>query len=297
MAKANETPRLQSDPLVDRVVGDPQSPRSNLLLRGFVGTSSKEGFVRLYLDAQFKRRVEIPQETIFAAKAIVNAASPLELTYIWASADAELEWHLSAGKRWITTITEAGCPPQTIHTDCPTPSFNLPCATQSCPAPTDDCPSPSDFCYGGQAHPAVTLACPRSLSSAARHRPSIRIVRLHRSTCHAIPSLVLHRQTTVLRPAIFAMLAEPLGRPPSTAPRLPRWVARRRPSTQIVRHLRTTCPAIPNLVQRRRTTVLRPPTFVPRISAGAIRNSPLRGRVHTVYGPVIGGCGDRPESW
>jgi hypothetical protein len=127
------------DPIVESVVGDPAQPRRSRLLRGYSGTSARKGYERLYFDIVFRSFVDINEGDIFQTKSVAVAGSPLDLHYYWVAADADLKWHLVG--RQAGFITEMGCPPQTIHTDCPTPTFNVP----GCGGPTE-----GSFC--GETH-------------------------------------------------------------------------------------------------------------------------------------------------
>jgi hypothetical protein len=227
MSKQGDESKLKADPLVDQIVGDPNSPRRSRLLQGFVGDSATDGYTRLYLDPQFSWWVEIPKSSILATKTAESRGTPIETTFAWVSIDAELKWHPRSrsttapsptqvdcppitefpvcpgityfsscpptydpycpaptydcsrggyfGPRYPTItvgcppITTAACPPQTIHTDCPTPSYNLPCPSQG-PCPTADCPVPTDDCgWGGYfrpRYPTMTVGCPPITTAA-----------------------------------------------------------------------------------------------------------------------------------
>ena len=79
---------------VSKIVKDPNAPPNTLLLQGYLGDSSDEGHVRLYLDPQLSDYVEIPENAILHTQEIPNAT--LGETYVWIEQDAELT-HGKAG--------------------------------------------------------------------------------------------------------------------------------------------------------------------------------------------------------
>lgn len=79
---------------VSKIVKDPNSPPNTLLLQGYLGDSSDEGHIRLYLDPQLSDYVEIPEDAILHTQEIPNAT--LGETYVWINQDAELT-HGKAG--------------------------------------------------------------------------------------------------------------------------------------------------------------------------------------------------------
>ena len=86
----------QSDDFVARLVKDPTDPPSLLLLRGYLGASSEEGHVRLYLDEELSRYVEIPKEAIRHARELSPQQSPLGGSLLWIDREADL-MHGKAG--------------------------------------------------------------------------------------------------------------------------------------------------------------------------------------------------------
>ena len=77
MAENKANPK--QDDLIAKLVKDPKAPPDALLLSGFVGASSEEGFTRLYLTATLEDYVEIPKDQ-----------SPMGGTLLWIKSDAEL---------------------------------------------------------------------------------------------------------------------------------------------------------------------------------------------------------------
>ena len=129
------------------------------VLRGIPGKSPREGQARLYLNLEFSAYVEIPKGEVLYSKAVPQAGSPLEVTYVWLNRDVSIQWNLPPIP---VPITEMSCPPQTIHSDCPTyldcpGPTQFPCATldgcptaAACPVPTESCPTDLD-CSGASA--------------------------------------------------------------------------------------------------------------------------------------------------
>ncbi|HYE14606.1 MAG TPA: hypothetical protein VD968_09220, partial [Pyrinomonadaceae bacterium] len=65
------------DDFVARIVRDPNDPPDLLLLSGYLGSSSEEGHVRLYLNEELSRYVEIPEGAIRHTQEIPPEQSPL----------------------------------------------------------------------------------------------------------------------------------------------------------------------------------------------------------------------------
>lgn len=83
MAKTNS--------FVDHLVTDPNNIPDMILLNGFEGKSSLEGYTRLYLNAVLNEYYEIPLEAVLHSIAgMASQATPLPTTYLWLKGDAEL---------------------------------------------------------------------------------------------------------------------------------------------------------------------------------------------------------------
>jgi hypothetical protein len=54
--------------LVEQVVRDPDNPPKTVVLLGFLGASSKNGFVRIYPDLDFRTYYELPATAVLFAK-------------------------------------------------------------------------------------------------------------------------------------------------------------------------------------------------------------------------------------
>ena len=82
---------------VARLVPDPVDPPDLLLLKGYLGASSEEGHVRLYLDEELSRYVEIPRKAIRHARELPPEQSPLGGSLVWIDREADL-MHGKAGE-------------------------------------------------------------------------------------------------------------------------------------------------------------------------------------------------------
>jgi len=97
MAKQNTSNR--SGGFVDQVVKDPNNPPNALLLQGYLGASSEENHVRLYLDPQLSDYVEIPEDAVLHTVDTSAEQSPLGGSYVWINADAQLTHGKAGGDR------------------------------------------------------------------------------------------------------------------------------------------------------------------------------------------------------
>src|SRR5215210_5803019 len=88
----------ESDDFVARLVPDPKDPPGLMLMSGYLGESSEEGHVRLYLDEELSRYAEIPREAIRHARALPHEQSPLGGSLLWIDRDAEV-MHGKAGAK------------------------------------------------------------------------------------------------------------------------------------------------------------------------------------------------------
>ena len=80
------TPRM--DDFVAKIVTDPRNPPNTLLLKGYIGASSEEGHVRLYLDSELSDYVEVPEAAILHSQDIPKDKSPIGGSYVWIQRDA-----------------------------------------------------------------------------------------------------------------------------------------------------------------------------------------------------------------
>lgn len=153
----------KEESIADRILAAAGPASAVRVLRGIAGTSPREGQTRLYLNLEFSAYVEIPKGEVLYTKIIPSQGAPLDVTYVWLNRDVSIKWNLPPIP---IPITEANCPPQTIHSDCPTylecpGPTQFPCGTldncptaAACPVPTESCPTDFD-CSGTVARGAI----------------------------------------------------------------------------------------------------------------------------------------------
>lgn len=78
------------DDFVSKIVTDPKNPPNTLLLKGFIGASSEEGHIRLYLDTELSDYIEIPEAAILFSQDVPQEKSPLGGSYVWIQRDTPL---------------------------------------------------------------------------------------------------------------------------------------------------------------------------------------------------------------
>jgi hypothetical protein len=98
-------PNLRYDDFVERIVKDPKDPPGVTLLSGYLGSSSEEACVRLYLDEELSRYVEIPEKAILHTQELTPEQSPLGGSLVWLDRGAEVA-HGAVGteRRWATFL-------------------------------------------------------------------------------------------------------------------------------------------------------------------------------------------------
>jgi hypothetical protein len=99
-------PNLRYDEFVARIVQDPQDPPGVTLLSGYLGASSEEGCVRLYLDEELGRYVEIPEKAIRHTQELSPKQSPLGGSLVWIDRDAEVLHGAAGSERRKATFLE-----------------------------------------------------------------------------------------------------------------------------------------------------------------------------------------------
>lgn len=88
---------------VDVLVTNPDQIPDMILLNGFSGKSSLEGYTRLYLNAVLNEYYEIPADCVLhTVVSVASGANPLETSFVWVKADAEL---IRKGKSVLETKT------------------------------------------------------------------------------------------------------------------------------------------------------------------------------------------------
>jgi hypothetical protein len=99
-------PNLRYDDFVGRIVTDPKEPPCVTLLSGYLGSSSEEGHVRLYLDEELCRYVEIPEKAIRHTQELSPEQSPLGGSLVWIDQDAEVLHGAAGSERRKATFLE-----------------------------------------------------------------------------------------------------------------------------------------------------------------------------------------------
>lgn len=99
-------PNLRYDDFVGRLVQDPKDPQPVTLLSGYLGSSSEEGHVRLYLDEELCRYVEIPEKAIRHTQELSPEQSPLGGSLVWIDRDAEVLHGAAGSERRKATFLE-----------------------------------------------------------------------------------------------------------------------------------------------------------------------------------------------
>lgn len=95
-AENREQPKaeaLQQDQLVEQLMSDPSQGHPDVRpLVGFLGRSTQEGHVRLYLTAALDMYVEIPTDAIVQRQAISSRRISINGTMLWVKADTTIEY-------------------------------------------------------------------------------------------------------------------------------------------------------------------------------------------------------------
>jgi hypothetical protein len=90
------------------------------MIRGYVGESSEKGSVRVYLDVELRRFVDIPTEGIVHTEMIPETVMPLGCAYLWVREDVEIlhwgSWIASEDPTTLATGEEGGDDPTTMAT-------------------------------------------------------------------------------------------------------------------------------------------------------------------------------------
>lgn len=80
----------KNDNFVDHLIGDPSQIPEMVLLNGYMGKSSLDGYSRLYLNAVCSEYYEIPGDAVLHSMKLPAASSPLGASCVWVKGDAEL---------------------------------------------------------------------------------------------------------------------------------------------------------------------------------------------------------------
>lgn len=99
-------PGIPYDDFVQRIVQNPNDPPKVTLLSGFLGSSSEEGHVRLYLDEELSRYVEIPEKAIRHIQKLLPEQSPLGGSLVWIDSGAEVVHGAAGAERRKATFLQ-----------------------------------------------------------------------------------------------------------------------------------------------------------------------------------------------
>jgi hypothetical protein len=90
------------------------------VIRGYVGESSEAKVVRVYLDVELRRFVEIPEDQISHLERPSNGGNPLAPDLVWVSEKANIRhrgfWAAAEDPTTMATGEEGGGDPTTMAT-------------------------------------------------------------------------------------------------------------------------------------------------------------------------------------
>ena len=112
--------RLKPQAFVSALVKDADRVPRVRMIRGYVGQSSEKGSVRVYLDVELRRFVDIPTKGIVHAEIIPETVIPLGCAYLWVREDVEIlhrgSWIAPEDPTTMATGEEGGGDPTTMAT-------------------------------------------------------------------------------------------------------------------------------------------------------------------------------------
>jgi hypothetical protein len=83
-------PEQKPDDLAAELVPDPTKLPDLVVLRGYLGKSTRAGFSRLYVDLSFSEFVEVADEHVLARRSLAATEDPLGATVLWIERNATL---------------------------------------------------------------------------------------------------------------------------------------------------------------------------------------------------------------
>ena len=83
-------PEQKPDDLAAELVPDPTKLPDLVVLRGYLGKSTRAGFSRLYVDLSFSEFVEVADEDVLAKRSLAADQDPLGGTVLWVKRNATL---------------------------------------------------------------------------------------------------------------------------------------------------------------------------------------------------------------
>lgn len=118
--KCEKRVRIEPQEFVSAIVTNEKKPPRLKIVRGFVGKSSKKECIRIYLDVELRRYVDVPEESIVHAEVIPKTVMPLGCAYVWVHEDTRIfhygSWAASEDPTTMATGEEGGGDPTTMAT-------------------------------------------------------------------------------------------------------------------------------------------------------------------------------------
>jgi hypothetical protein len=74
---------IRIDDFTENLVKDPDNPPNLIVLSGFVGRSTRKGYVRLYLTPELNDYIEIPEEKIHHQEQVQKVQNSLGGSQLW----------------------------------------------------------------------------------------------------------------------------------------------------------------------------------------------------------------------
>jgi len=90
------------------------------LIRGFIGKASKARYLRVYLDVELKRFVEVPEQAVLHFEDLRAQNGPAASVVLWVDEEAQIQhfgnWAASDDPTTMATGEEGGGDPTTMAT-------------------------------------------------------------------------------------------------------------------------------------------------------------------------------------
>lgn len=90
---ANKSRLFKPEAFVSALVRDVKKPPRLRTIRGYIGESSEREHVRVYLDVELRRFVDIPANGIVHVEEISKNVVPLGGVYVWVTEDVRISHH------------------------------------------------------------------------------------------------------------------------------------------------------------------------------------------------------------
>lgn len=118
--KSRKSPLLKPQAFITKLVkiaGDLPRLRT---IRGYIGASEQRGYIRIYLDIELRRCVDIPEDGIVHTEVAPEIVMPLGGVYVWVHENAKIlhhgSWAASEDPTTMATGEEGGPDPTTLAT-------------------------------------------------------------------------------------------------------------------------------------------------------------------------------------